>query len=282
MQRHHAVATCRVGQRVGRRVGAFGVGIAIDPRVGVAFGHLVDAGVAVIDGQVQRHHAVATCHVGQRVGRRVGAFGVGVAVNPCVGVAFGHLVNTCIAVIDGQVQRHHTVAACRVGQCMSRCVSAFGVGVAVDPCVAVAFGHLIDAVGSCIHRQSHGHHRVAAVGGGQDGILRAGRVEHHIIPSVGQFSLTDRSCVRSGRNIAFLNHKVIHGGSVVVLALTAYNDVSCTSIANRHFVGVPARFCLSRDYRITQGPMAWDKGQFGGTGNFAVCAGKNPDTFTLI
>ena len=205
---------------------------------------------AFAEGQVQRHHTVTAIGIAAHDGvdRLIGAFVVDVAINPRIAVAVSrHLVHTVGLVVDGQVQRHHTVATGYVGQRVGRRIGTLGVGVAVNPSIAVACRHLVDAVGDRIHREGHGHHGVAAVGGGQDGILRAGRVEHHIIPSVGQFSLADRPCIRSGGNIAFLNHEIIHSGSVVVLALAAQNDVSCTGIANRHFVGVPARFFLGGD-----------------------------------
>ena len=179
---------------------------------------------AFAEGQVQRHHTVTAIGIATDDGidRLIGAFVVAVAINPCIAVAVSrYLVHTIRLVVDGQVQSHHTVAACRVGQRVGRRVGALGVGHTVDPLVAVAFGHLVDAVGDRIHRQSHGHHGVAAVGGRQDGILRARLIERHFVPSVGKFGSTNGSGFGRGRNIALLHNEIVHIGSRVVLAFTA-------------------------------------------------------------
>ena len=149
---------------------------------------------------MQGHHTVATCCIGQRVGRSVGACGIGIAVDPIVAVACHLLVDTGAAMVDGQMQGHHTVASCRIGQCVGRGVGACGISVAVNPIVAVACCHLINAIGGRNYGEGHDHHRVAAVGSRQNGILRASCIELHFIPSVGQFRLTDRSLNRSGRD----------------------------------------------------------------------------------
>ena len=106
------------------------------PRVAVANGMGLGAGVAVVYGQVQRLHTVAPGGILHQIGRRGGAGGVGVAV-PRVAVAGGYVFDTCRAIVDGQVQRHHAVAPGSVGldECGSRGVGCIGLSM---PRVAVA------------------------------------------------------------------------------------------------------------------------------------------------
>ena len=282
MQRHYTVAACRVGQRVSSGVVAFRVGVAVNPCVGIAFRHLIHTSIGVIDGEVQCHHTVATCRIGQRMGRSGGAFGIGVAVNPCIGIAFCHLIHTGVGVVDGQVQRHHAVATCRIGQCMGWCVGALSVGVAVHPLVAFAGHLLVDAVGSRSHSKCHGHHRVASVGSGQHSILCTCRVEHHFIPCVGQFTFTDRSCNCGGGNVAFFNHKVIHVVRAVERALTSQNKIGGAVLSDRQVVGVPSFCIFGGNHRIAHLIVVRDESQLGGTFNITICAGKDTDTFILV
>ena len=65
MQRHHAVATCRIGKGL-RVVTAFGVGLAV-PFVAVAGSGLHSFGNRLVHRQVQRHYAVAARRVGERL-----------------------------------------------------------------------------------------------------------------------------------------------------------------------------------------------------------------------
>ena len=62
------------------------------------------------DGEVQCNQRVATRGIDSAVCRRVVAFGIGLAV-PIVAVAGGHSFGAGTAVVDGQMQCHHTVHA---------------------------------------------------------------------------------------------------------------------------------------------------------------------------
>ena len=69
MQCHHGVTTRNIGQCEGRSVRGFGIGLAVNPSEAVT-GHLfVNAGVGVVDGEVQRHNRVATMNRLVSIGR---------------------------------------------------------------------------------------------------------------------------------------------------------------------------------------------------------------------
>ena len=112
VQRHHGVATCRISGGVGCRVVAFGEG-GVVPSVAVAGGHGLNASSAVVDSEVQRHHRVATCCIGSGVGCRIVIIGIGDTIYPSVAVAGSHGLGAGAAVVDGQMQRHHTVHTAR-------------------------------------------------------------------------------------------------------------------------------------------------------------------------
>ena len=162
VQGHSAVAARGVGQGEGGGVVAGGVRVAVDPDVGVAGGLFVNAGVTVVDGQVQGHDAVAAIVVA--ADHRVGwsghwCFGVGYPV-PSERLALDGCRVTVGRVVDGQVQRHNAVAAIvvaadhRVGWSGRWC---FGVGHSVpaerltlDGC-RVTYCGLIDGQVQCVH-----------------------------------------------------------------------------------------------------------------------------------
>ena len=183
--------------------------------------------------------------------------------------------------VDGQVQRHHTVAACRIGQRVGRRVGALSVGHTVNPFVAFTSRHLVDAGSGIIHCEDHGHYRVAAVGGRQHKIPCTCFIEHLIIPCVGQLCLTDNSFFRT-RNIAFLNNQVINKVTIPTLVFTTQDNISSTCITDRQSVSVPARCFFSRNHSITLFIMTWDEGQFGGTFNLPINTCINPYTIILI
>ena len=65
-----------------------------------------------VDGQVQRNNRIATCRVRQREGRFVGAFRVCHAIYPSERLAGYLLVGAGGGLINNQVVRHNTIAAC--------------------------------------------------------------------------------------------------------------------------------------------------------------------------
>ena len=82
IKRHHGVAAHGIGKCINCRVVALGVGDAVDPSEGVT--NIVDVGVigGMSDRKIKCHHRVAAHGVDERIGRGVGALGVGDAVNP--------------------------------------------------------------------------------------------------------------------------------------------------------------------------------------------------------
>ena len=282
VQRHGAVAACGVGQREGRLVGAFSVGLTVDPREGLASLLLVNALGDMVDGQVQRVDLRTAVGILVAVGV-VAADGVGLAVagRPSVGLASRGRQGGVYRIVDGQMQRHHTVAACRIGQRVGRRVGALSVGHTVNPFVAFTSRLLVDAGVGIVHCEDHGHYRVAAVGGRQHKIPCTCFIEHFIIPCVGQFCLTDGSFFRM-RNVAFLNHKVVQIVTIQTLVFTTQNNISSTCIANRQSVSVPAIHFFSRDHCIVHFSMIWDEGQFCGTFNLAISACIDSNTIGLI
>ena len=71
VKRDYRVAARRVGDSVRRRVIAFGVSVSIDP--GEAIASCMNVGVVAlaVDGEVQRHHGIATRGVGGGKRRRI-------------------------------------------------------------------------------------------------------------------------------------------------------------------------------------------------------------------
>ena len=104
VQRNDAVATGNIRTHSGVGGVAGGVGSTVDPSVAVASHLVVNTGVAVVDGQVQRHNAVATGHIGTHHSIGSVAGGVGSTVDPSVSVASDLRVNTSITAVDGQVE----------------------------------------------------------------------------------------------------------------------------------------------------------------------------------
>ena len=160
---YHTIATRCVRQRELRRVRALRVKIAVNPAQTVANLLHIDAGVRMFHRQVEGHHTVATRHVLQRVGRRVRALGVEVAVNPAQAVANHLLVDAGVRMFHRQVQRHHAITACCALQRVRRGVRACGVEIAVNPAQAVTNHPLVDAGFGEVHRQVQRHNAVAAI-----------------------------------------------------------------------------------------------------------------------
>ena len=75
------------------------------------------ASVAIIDGEVQRDHGVATCGIGERVGVLAAGCDISVLV-PVEGVANHSVGITGVTVIDSQMQGHHRVTTRSVSERM--------------------------------------------------------------------------------------------------------------------------------------------------------------------
>ena len=111
MQRHHTVAAARVREGVGERLGGFGDVRMLVPVEAVACKSGGITSIAVTDGQVQRHHRVATADVREGVGERLSGFGDVRMLVPVEAVAGKGGGVASVAVSDGQMQRHHRIAA---------------------------------------------------------------------------------------------------------------------------------------------------------------------------
>ena len=107
------------------------------PGVGVAVVYRIDLVGGVIHGEVQRHHGVAARDVGQRPGRRAVAGGVGVAVYPLQTVARRLRVDARVAMVHGEVQRHHRIAVRGVGEGMCQVFARLGDVLVLVPVEAV-------------------------------------------------------------------------------------------------------------------------------------------------
>ena len=83
---YNAVAVVNGTIGISRRVGRSIVGCAM-PCESIALGGCSVGGIAGVDGKVKRHNAVAIGGIDEGVFCRGVACGVGIAVNPCVGVA---------------------------------------------------------------------------------------------------------------------------------------------------------------------------------------------------
>ena len=149
VQRHHTVAP--VGRTAGNSVGggivALSVGIAVNPSVAAASRRHVDAGGVVADGEVEGVDLRATVGICMGVSV-VAAMGIGRAV-PGVRLA-SSLSHGCVdGIVDGQVQRHHTVAPVgrTAGNSVGGGTGALGVGDAVNPGVAAACRPCVNAGG---------------------------------------------------------------------------------------------------------------------------------------
>ena len=93
LERVNIIATLDVGDAVEDVLGADAEGVVNHTMSGVE------------DGEVEVGDAVAAAGVGESHGRRGGAVGVGVAVNPCHAVAHGVVGSTLVAVVDREMQR---------------------------------------------------------------------------------------------------------------------------------------------------------------------------------
>ena len=107
MQRHHAVATGCIRKRMRQAVCAGGDVRVLVPVEAIASERRGIARVAVAHRQVQRHHAVATRGVGERVGKCICTGSDVRVLVPVETVACERRRVACVAMADCQVQRHH-------------------------------------------------------------------------------------------------------------------------------------------------------------------------------
>lgn len=132
MQEDDGVAIVDIGKRLS--VNTCTCVCYIIPFVTIAFCNVKMGSVRMMDSKVEGDEGVATEGIGQGERRSIGALGVGDTVYPCEEVAGVVDVGVGGGVSDSQVERHHRVAACRIGQGERRSISTLGVGDAVYPC----------------------------------------------------------------------------------------------------------------------------------------------------
>ena len=121
------------------------------PEVLVASGDGLDAGSAMVEGEVERNHAVATCSISFHERGRMSTIGIGDAM-PSEAVAGGDGRDASVAMIDGEVECDHAVATHRIEHCELRSESGGGVK-GVVPEVLVACSDSLRASGAVIEGQ---------------------------------------------------------------------------------------------------------------------------------
>ena len=111
VQGHHGVAAAGIREGMGERLGGLGNARVLIPVEGVAGESGGVAGIAVANGEVQGHHGVATQHVGEGVGERLGGFRDVRVLVPIEAVACegGGVADT--GGQNGQMQRYGAVAS---------------------------------------------------------------------------------------------------------------------------------------------------------------------------
>ena len=156
VQCHDAVAAGGIGELMSQVVAAGSEAGMLIPVEAVA-GHCrgVTRG-AVLDSQVQRHHAVASGCIGEGVRQAVAAGGEAGVLVPVEAVASHGGGVAGVAVVDGQVQRHGAVAAVGGGEEVRQCAAAGGEAGVLVPVEAVAsHGGGVTCDGkSLVHNQS--------------------------------------------------------------------------------------------------------------------------------
>ena len=131
------------------------------PGVAVTCRHRFNASVTVVDGKVQSNHRVATRSIGVGVRRRIRRIRV-IRVPPCEAVASRHRLNAGVTVVDGQLQGVRAVNVC-VARVVSLAMPSilvasgdFGGGAIVDGevqrCHRVAAHRVLSSVGGSVGR----------------------------------------------------------------------------------------------------------------------------------
>ena len=118
------------------------------PEVLVASGDGLDAGGAMVEGKVERDHAVATCSISFHERGRIGTIGIGDAM-PSEAVAGGYRRDASVALIDGEVECDHAVTTHRIEHCKLRSESGGSVE-GVVPEVLVACSDSLSASSAVI------------------------------------------------------------------------------------------------------------------------------------
>ena len=132
-----------------------GVNVTVDPCIGVASCLYVCTISTFADCEVERNNAVAASGVGEDMRGGAASGGVGVTIDPCIGIAVALNINARSGVADDEAECDGAVATGGVGKGV--CRRGRSVVVSVVPFEAVAggsdsvtYGTIVDGEVKCI------------------------------------------------------------------------------------------------------------------------------------
>ena len=164
VQRHNAVAVCRIGKRVRQVItGLCNASMFVPVETVAGDNDGVTIG-GVVYCQVQRHDAVTARRIGERMCQVLARLCNANMFVPIEAVASDGDSITIVSVIYCQVQRHDTVAACRIGERMRQVLTGLCKASVFVPIETVAGNSDGITIGSIVHRQMHGYHRITTIG----------------------------------------------------------------------------------------------------------------------
>ena len=140
MQRNRAIATHSIStnKHVRQHFCAFRYFCGTIPSKTVACHSKGVTSSRVIDGQMQRHSAIASRNVpcSKRISRHLCASSIRQTIDPSIRIASGNSCITNSRVINRQMQCHHAVTTCGVGEGVRSGIRAIRV-IRVPPCKRV-------------------------------------------------------------------------------------------------------------------------------------------------
>ena len=116
VERYHRVTARSVGERMRSAVVGSIVSVAVNPGVIATGRDNIGAGIAAVDGEVERYHRIATSSIRERVCCAVVGSRVAVPINPRIAIAGSNDIRASVAVVDGEVKCYHRVATSRIGK----------------------------------------------------------------------------------------------------------------------------------------------------------------------
>ena len=158
MQRHSAVATSSVKNSVLWTIGSCSVSNPINPSIRVAVVLDINPYRALIDSQIQRHHAVTTCGVGISVRRCIRTIRV-IRIPPSKAIASHNRRITQSGVVNRQMQRYSRIAPRSISTNKDVCwhLCASGIRHTIDPSIRITSGNSCITSSRVINRQMQRH-----------------------------------------------------------------------------------------------------------------------------
>ena len=190
VQSDHRVTTSGIDEGVGVVARLRDVGVLV-PCEGILRRSRSVTRIAVVDRQVQGHHAVAAVRVRECVRQIVATGGDVSMLVPVEAVAGNGRSVTRVAVVDRQVQGHHAVAAVGVREGVRQVVATGGDARMLVPVQAVAGNGRGVTNGCGINREAQCDHRVATIDGGQRKSCVTRCDEGYTVPRIRQLGLTN-------------------------------------------------------------------------------------------